>query len=108
MSLRKEKLLGQQDGYSAQWTNIRRGAEKVREEAEHVREVREELRQVFAAEGRPMGDDQYGAEFEKSFPNRTKAIFKGFDNYIDELEGTRDGMHVTANTYEAAENDTRG
>ncbi|MEU7741650.1 hypothetical protein [Nonomuraea sp. NPDC049158] len=100
--------MGQQDGYSAHWRNIRHGAEMAREEAEHVREVREELRQVFVAEGRPMGDDQYGAEFEKTFPNRTKAIFKDFDDYIDELEGVRDGMHVSANRYEAAEIDTRG
>ncbi|MEV0350450.1 hypothetical protein AB0H88_32105 [Nonomuraea sp. NPDC050680] len=100
--------MGQLEGYSARWAGIRRGAEMAREEADHVREVREELRQVFAAEGRPMGDDQYGAEFEKSFPNRTKAIFKDFDDYIDELEGTRDGMHVNAKTYEATEIDTRG
>ncbi|MEU8145366.1 hypothetical protein [Nonomuraea sp. NPDC048901] len=100
--------MGQHDGYSAHWAKIRHGAEMAREEADHVREVREELRQVFVAEGRPMGDDQYGAEFEKTFPNRTKAIFKGFDDYIDELEGVRDGMHVNANTYEAAEIDTQG
>jgi hypothetical protein len=108
MSLRKEKLLGLGKGYSAGWPGIRRGAGMAREEADHVREVREELRQVFVAEGRPMGDDQYGAEFEKSFPNRTKALFKAFDDYIDKLEGTRDGMHGNANRYEAAENDSRG
>ncbi|MFD1542274.1 hypothetical protein [Nonomuraea guangzhouensis] len=73
-----------------------------------MRKVRDALRDVFIAEGRPMGDDQYGAEFEKSFPLRTKAIFKGFEDYIDELEGVGDGMRVNANTYEAAEIDTQG
>lgn len=100
--------MGQEDGYSAQWSQIRRGAETAKEEAEHVRKVRDELRDVFIAEGRPMGDDQYGAEFEKSFPLRTKDVFKGFEDYIDELEGVRDGMHVNANTYEIAEIDNQG
>lgn len=100
--------MGQEEGYSAQWSKIRRGAETAKEEAEHVRKVRDELRDVFVAEGRPMGHDQYGAEFEKSFPLRTKAVFKGFEDYIDELEGVQDGMHVNANTYEAAEIDTQG
>ncbi|MBT2224512.1 hypothetical protein [Nonomuraea sp. NEAU-A123] len=100
--------MGQEASYSAQWPKIRRGAETAKEEAEHVRKVRDELRAVFVAEGRPMGDDQYGAEFEKSFPLRTKAVFKGFEDYIDELEGVGDGLHVNANTYETAELDSQG
>ncbi|MEU7859447.1 hypothetical protein [Nonomuraea sp. NPDC049141] len=100
--------MGQEGGYSAQWANIRHGAVTAKEEAEHVRMVRDELRDVFAAEGRPMGDDQYGAEFEKSFPLRTKGVFKAFDDYIDELEGVGDGMRVNAKGYEAAEIDSQG
>jgi hypothetical protein len=104
----KEKRLGRQSGYQAQWSQIRRTAEQTREEAEHISRVRDELRDVFAVEGRPMGHDQYGAEFEKSFPQRTKGVFDAFDAYLDELEGTSEGLHVTANTYEIAEHHHEG
>lgn len=90
-------------GYYADWTGIRRRGEHAREEAEYVAAVRDELRAVFAAEGDPLGDDQYGAEFAKTFPARRDEIFDLFKAYIDDIDGLRDGLVNGAKRYETAE-----
>ncbi|NUW40952.1 hypothetical protein [Nonomuraea rhodomycinica] len=90
------------DGYDASASGIRRRAEEAREEAAHVRALRDELLGVFAREGRPMGDDVYGAELDKSFPKRREAVIAAFDAYIDELDATHEDMRLTAKNYDVA------
>ncbi|NUW30232.1 hypothetical protein HTZ77_02135 [Nonomuraea sp. SMC257] len=90
------------DGYDASASGIRRRAEEAREEADHARALRDELLGVFAREGRPMGDDMYGAELDKSFPKRRDAVIEEFHAYIAELEGTHEGMRTSAKNYDTA------
>ncbi|GAA2320292.1 hypothetical protein GCM10010149_86460 [Nonomuraea roseoviolacea subsp. roseoviolacea] len=90
------------DGYDASASGIRRRAEKAHEEAAYARALRDELAGVFAREGRPMGDDLYGAELDKSFPKRRDAILEEFHSYIAELEATHEGMRTSAKHYDTA------
>ncbi|MEU0564735.1 hypothetical protein ABZ297_04945 [Nonomuraea sp. NPDC005983] len=92
------------DGYYANWTGLRRRGEDAREEAEYVATVRDDLRALFAAESNPLGGDQYGAELAKTFPADKAAIFDLFADYIDDLDGIRDGLVNGAKGYENADN----
>ncbi|MEV0197611.1 hypothetical protein [Nonomuraea sp. NPDC050691] len=100
----KEKLVGHpSDGYRASGSGIRRRAEAAREEAEYARGLRDELRAAFEREGRPMGDDIYGAELNKTFPGLREAIYREFDGYIGELDGTHQDMRTSADHYGTAD-----
>ncbi|WP_165781202.1 hypothetical protein [Streptosporangium minutum] len=90
-------------GYYANWAGMRSGAQDVRERAEYVAAVRDELQALFAAEGNPLGGDQYGAELAKTFPAQKEAIFDLFRSHIDYLDGVRDGLVNGAKAYETAE-----
>ncbi|MER6946350.1 hypothetical protein ABT294_20180 [Nonomuraea sp. NPDC000554] len=90
-------------GYTARWSGIRQRAQDAAEEAEHVRMIRDEVRDAFARAGRPMGDDQYGAQLEQSFPYRKAEIMAHFEGYLDDLEGVHDRLHDGARTYRDAE-----
>ncbi|MEV0148068.1 hypothetical protein AB0H64_24130 [Nonomuraea sp. NPDC050733] len=90
------------DGYDASASGIHRRAEEVREEAEYASALRDELFGAFAREGRPMGNDVYGAELDKSFPGLRDAIFNEFDAYIGELGHTHEDMRTSAKHYDIA------
>ncbi|MEU8105777.1 hypothetical protein AB0C18_18855 [Nonomuraea muscovyensis] len=90
-------------GYSARTQGIRQHGRASAGEAEHVRAVLRDVQEAFARAGRPMGDDQYGAEMEKRYPVMLDGVIAALHAYIDELEGVGGGLHVTAATYEAAE-----
>ncbi|GGO76566.1 hypothetical protein [Nonomuraea cavernae] len=91
------------DGYIAADREIRRSGLASAQEAERVRGVLRDVREAFVAAGRPMGDDQYGAEMEKRFPVMRDGVIDAFAAYIDELEGVGGGLRVTAANYRAAE-----
>lgn len=92
------------EGYTAAWDEIgRRRGGQAADEAALVEEVRDDVREAFAAAGRPMGHDQYGAELEKHFPQLKEQIFAAFDAYLEELDGLHSGLRKTAATYEAAD-----
>lgn len=95
------------NGYRADWAGIRRHGKVPAAEAEFARLVLHEVREAFVAAGRPMGHDQYGAEMEKNYPLMRDGIYQAFQVYIDELDGTGRGMHVTAATYETADDSSR-
>ncbi|MFI7444806.1 hypothetical protein [Nonomuraea indica] len=90
-------------GYTARTEGIRQHGRASAGEAEHVRTVLRDVQEAFARAGRPMGDDQYGAEMEKRYPVLRDQVITAFHAYIDELEGVGGNLHVTAATYDAAE-----
>ncbi|MER7505120.1 hypothetical protein AB0L05_32345 [Nonomuraea pusilla] len=90
-------------GYTARPSAIMGRGRDGAEEAERVRAVLRDVREAFAAAGRPMGDDQYGAEMEKRYPVMCEGVIGAFVAYIEELEGVGEGLRVTAATYRAAE-----
>ncbi|WP_406319031.1 hypothetical protein OHA77_17020 [Streptosporangium sp. NBC_01639] len=90
-------------GYSAQPRKIQQHGRAAAEEVERIHGVLRDVREAFVAAGRPMGDDQYGAEMEKSYPVMRDDIFNAFNAYLDELDGVGEGLHVTGATYRAAE-----
>ncbi|MER6950681.1 hypothetical protein ABT294_42355 [Nonomuraea sp. NPDC000554] len=90
-------------GYGAHPQRIRQHGRAAAEEAERVRDVLRDVREAFAAAGRPMGDDQYGAEMEKKYPAMRDGVINAFEDYIAELDRAGAGLHVTAATYEAVE-----
>jgi hypothetical protein len=90
-------------GYTARPEGIRRHARVSAGEAEQVRAVLRDVREAFARAGRPMGDDQYGAEMEKKYPVMRDGVIAAILAYADELEGVGGGLRVTAATYEAVE-----
>ena len=90
-------------GYQAEFQGIRRHGQEATREAERIRGVLHNVREAFATAGRPMGDDQYGAEMEKKYPVMRDNVMKAFEAYIDELDGTGEGLQINARTYESAE-----
>lgn len=90
-------------GYTARPERIRRHARVSAGEAEQVRAVLRDVQEAFARAGRPMGDDQYGAEMEKKYPVMRDGVIAAFQSYVDELEGVGGGLRVTAAAYEAVE-----
>ncbi|MCF6476293.1 hypothetical protein FAF44_49335 [Nonomuraea sp. MG754425] len=97
-------MSGTGDGYIAASDEIRRErGGQAADEAAFVEDVRDDVQESFAAAGRPMGHDQYGAELEKHFPQLKERIFAAFDAYIEELDGLYTGLRKTAANYEAAE-----
>ncbi|WP_336207224.1 hypothetical protein [Nonomuraea sp. LPB2021202275-12-8] len=90
-------------GYAAMPRRIRQSGLDSAAEAERIREVLHDVGELFAVAGRPMGDDQYGAEMEKRYPVMRDGVIDAFGAYIDELEGVGADLHVTAANYQAAE-----
>ncbi|MEV7908413.1 hypothetical protein, partial [Streptomyces anulatus] len=71
--------------------------------AEYAASVRDELRALFAAQGNPLGDDQYGAQLAETFPTQKRTMFDLFAAYIDDLHRIADGLVDSAGTYEVAD-----
>ncbi|SEM24318.1 hypothetical protein [Nonomuraea pusilla] len=92
-----------ENGYTAGWPGIMRGAGAYDDEATHAREVLRRVTEAFARAGRPMGHDHYGAELEKSFPQLKADVIDAFHAHIADLDRTRDGLRVTAAGYRAAD-----
>ncbi|GAA3709327.1 hypothetical protein GCM10022224_088590 [Nonomuraea antimicrobica] len=97
-------MSGGEEGYTAAWDRIRqqRGGQAA-DEAAFVEGVRDTVREAFAVAGRPMGDDQYGAELEKRFPQMKAQILAAFDAYVEELDGLHTGLRKAGAHYEAAD-----
>ncbi|GAA4233986.1 hypothetical protein FHR32_001453 [Streptosporangium album] len=91
------------DGYYAEWAGLRRRAQDYGDERDFLREAYTSLGEAFLREGRPLGDDQYGAELEKNLPRIRERIFDAFDAYIQEIGGVRKRLGVSAAVYEAAD-----
>ncbi|MEV6860978.1 hypothetical protein AB0M44_08230 [Streptosporangium subroseum] len=91
------------EGYHAKWTGLRRRAQDVGEEGVFLREAHDALREAFLREGRPLGDDQYGAELEKNFPRIRDGIFDAFAAYIEEVDSVEKRLNINAAVYEAAD-----
>jgi hypothetical protein len=90
-------------GYYAALTGIRRRAQDFAEQRDHIEGERAALEQVFLQEGRPLGDDQYGAELERNLPTIKESILDAFTAYVDELESVRGRLAASADGYQAAE-----
>ncbi|MGW0805479.1 hypothetical protein [Nonomuraea sp. NPDC002799] len=93
-------MIGPGEGYVAAPSEIRRRGGQAADEAAFVEEVRDDVREAFAAAGRPMGHDQYGAELEKHYPQLKSQIFDAFEDYIEELDGLHTGLRTSAARYE--------
>ncbi|NJP94854.1 hypothetical protein HCN51_36385 [Nonomuraea sp. FMUSA5-5] len=96
-------MSGSPDGFTVEAEGVRRRGGDAAEEAEFVEAVRDDVREAFAAAGRPMGHDQYGAELDKSFPRLREQIFDAFAAYLDELHELSTGLGTAAGNYEAAD-----
>ncbi|MEU7745322.1 hypothetical protein [Nonomuraea sp. NPDC049158] len=90
-------------GYNARPHGIRQHGRASAEEAERIRGILHDVREAFAAAGRPMGHDQYGAQMEKDFPSMRDGVINAFNDHIDRLEGVGDDIQVTAANYQGAE-----
>ncbi|WP_433244254.1 hypothetical protein ACQPYK_41315 [Streptosporangium sp. CA-135522] len=87
-------------GYQSDPSGLRHRAWQVHLTEEFVRGLYIELGDVFREEGRPLGNDQYGAELEKNLPRIEYGIFGAFSRYIDEIETTRQNLIQNARVYE--------
>jgi hypothetical protein len=90
-------------GYQAERAGLLRRARAFADERDRMAAECAALEEVFLREGRPLGDDQYGAELERNLPKLKESVFGGFRAYIDELEGVRKGLIANADGYRAAE-----
>ncbi|GLW10650.1 hypothetical protein Misp01_57780 [Microtetraspora sp. NBRC 13810] len=55
-----------------------------------------------------MGDDQYGAELERHFPQLKDGLLDAFDAYLADLEGVQTRLRDTRHTYDAADQANQG
>lgn len=89
-------------GYYAEWAGLRRRARYYGDERDFLREEYAALSEAFLREGRPLGDDQYGAELEKNLPRVRQGIFDAFNAYIEEIGDVQERLRANAAVYEAA------
>ncbi|MFI6920990.1 hypothetical protein ACIBIZ_13630 [Nonomuraea spiralis] len=90
-------------GYLAVFSGLRSRSAQLDDSVERAWELKDRLSAVFAREGNPLGDDQYGAELEKNQWIIENGILVAFDEYIAELEDLRDGLRASATNYQDAE-----
>ncbi|MCC5578079.1 hypothetical protein IMZ11_20845 [Microtetraspora sp. AC03309] len=90
-------------GYYVRWVELQRQAQVVDEERDFLGEVRAALNEAFQREGNPLGDDQYGAQFQKNLTEMKTGIFDAFDAYIGEVGSVSERLRENAANYERAE-----
>ena len=92
-----------EEGYTADWTAIRRASVTVDERREAVAKARDKLRRAFERDRAALGGDAYGAELAKHLPKIEQDIFASFAGYLDELDKTSKRLRHGATGYESAE-----
>lgn len=89
--------------YLAVFAGLRRRSSQADQTVDDLWNLRRWLTHTFTQEGNPLGNDQYGAELEKNRYKIEHAVFRAFDNYIQEMEYLRDGLLENARNYQDAE-----